>query len=103
MEPVAASLITTRYITDFTVHDTDFIRRTNAETPFVWLVYHSGTHIHALDDAKEIQDFLNTLEQYERYSGADFCLYRYDGEKLFPVFPKVMREWTENKLSEYSH
>ena len=103
MELVATNLITTRYITDFTIHDVNFIRRTNAETPFVWMVYYSGTHIYALNDAKEIKDFKEMLEHYETYSKQDFCLYRYDGNKLFPVFPKVIKEWIDNELTKYSH
>ena len=91
MEEIAASLITTRYITDFTEIDTNIIRSTNAGTPFVWLVYYSGTHIYALNDAKEIQHFLNTLDYYENYSKNEFCLYLYDETKLFPVFPSVIK------------
>jgi hypothetical protein len=97
MEFIATSLITSRYITDFTVHDANFIRRTSAGTPFVWLVCESGTHIHAADDAQDIRHFKEILDHYENYSKADFCLYRYDGEKLFPVFPKIMHEWINNR------
>jgi hypothetical protein len=102
MESIAAALITSPYITDFTVHDTNFIRGTDTGRPFAWLVYESGTHIYATDDIQEIRNFLETLNYYENYSSSDFCLYRYDGEKLFPVFPKVMRKWVDNKLKEYS-
>ncbi|GHU59096.1 hypothetical protein FACS189411_15520 [Bacteroidia bacterium] len=100
MELIAASLITTSYITDFTVHDRNFIRRTNAQKPFVWMVYYSGTHIYSLTDIQEIRQFNEMLEHFEKYSSNDFCLYRYDGEKLFPVFPKVIRKWTENELTK---
>ena len=98
MELIATNLITTQYITDFTVHDTNFVRRTNAETPFVWMVYYSGTHIYALNNAKEIQKFTEMLYYYENHSNSEFCLYRYDGNKLFPVFPKVIKKWIENEL-----
>jgi len=101
MKPIASTLITSIYITDFTVHDTDFIRKTNAKTPFVWLVYESGTHIYATDEAGDLRNFLQTLDYYENYSVADFCLYRYDGNKLFPVFPNVTRMLTENELTKY--
>lgn len=101
MEPIASTLITSIYITDFTVHDTNFIRKTNAKTPFVWLVYESGTHIYATDESGELRNFLQTLDYYENYSVADFCLYRYDGNKLFPVFPKVTRMLTEHELAKY--
>lgn len=88
MELIATSLITSRYITDFTVHDTHFIR-TNIGKPFVWLVYKSGTHIYATDNVQDIRHFKEMLDHYENYSHVDFCLYRYDGDKLFPVFPKI--------------
>ena len=103
MELIATSLITTRYITDFTIHDTNFVHRTNAETPFVWMVYYSGTHIYALNDNKEIQNFTEMLDCFETHYNSEFCLYRYDGNKLFPVFPKVIKKWIENELTKYSH
>jgi hypothetical protein len=100
MEPVAKVL--GPYITDFTVHDTNFIR-TNVGKPFVWLVYESGTHIYAMDDPQNIGNFIRIFDFYENNSTSDFCLYRYDGSKLFPVFPKVMRTWIDNELKKYSH
>ncbi|GHT54457.1 hypothetical protein FACS189446_4130 [Bacteroidia bacterium] len=103
MELIATNLITTRYITDFTVHDKNFIRRTNTKTPFVWLVYYSGTHIYDLTDSKEIRQFNEMLKHFENHSSNDFCLYRYDGSKLFPVFPKIMHTWIDNELKKYSH
>jgi hypothetical protein len=98
MEWIAISLITGRYITDFTVHDTRFIRKTNAGRPFIWLVYKSGTHIYAMDDVREIRSFLEILDYYEQYSTSDFCLYRYDKNKLFPSFPKTIRILAESQL-----
>jgi hypothetical protein len=102
MELIATSLITSPYITDFTVHDTNFIR-TNVGRPFVWLVYNSGTHIYAADNIQDVRHYKEMLDHYENYSQADFCLYRYDGDKLFPVFPKVMHGWIDNELKKYSH
>jgi len=101
MEPIATTLITGLFITDFTVHDTNFIRRMNAKTPFIWLVYESGTHIYATDKVQGLRRFLEILDYYENYSVADFCLYRYDGNKLFPVFPNVTRMLTEHELTKY--
>jgi len=100
MELIATSLITTQYITDFTIHDTNFVRRTNAETPFIWMVYYSGTHIYALNDKQENLNFTKILEYYENYSNSEFCLYKYDGNKLFPIFPKVIKSWLENELTK---
>jgi hypothetical protein len=99
MELIASSLITTRYITDFSVHDTRFIRSTNAGKPFIWLVYKSGTHLYATDNVRDVRHFLQMLDYYEQYSQADFCLYRYDGDKLFPVFPKTIRKFIASDLS----
>jgi urate oxidase len=100
MEWIATSLITSQYITDFTIHDTNFIRRTNAETPFVWLVYESGTHIYSLNDIQEIRNFKEVLDVFENYRKSDFCLYKYDGNRLFPVFPKITRMWIESELTK---
>jgi hypothetical protein len=100
MEWIATSLVTGRYITDFTIHDTNFIRRTNPGKPFIWLVYKAGTHIYAMDDARDIRNFLEMLDYYEQYSESDFCLYRYDGDKLFPAFPKITRTWIESELTK---
>jgi len=100
MELIATSLITSRHITDFTVHDVNFIHRTNAEIPFVWLVYDSGTHIYATNEAQDIRNFKDLLDHFENYFKKDFCLYRYDGIKLFPVFPGVIREWIKKELTK---
>jgi len=100
MKSIAAALITSLYITDFTVHDTNFIRQTNAKTPFIWLVRESGTHIYAMNDAERLRNFLQTLDYYENYSESDFCLFQYDGKKLFPVFPAITRILTENELTK---
>jgi hypothetical protein len=100
MQEIANALIVTIYITDFTVHDTQFIRDTNGNTPFLWLVYNSGTHLYATNDSNRIKCFLETLDYYERYSYADFYVYQYDGNKLFPVFPTITRVLTNNQLTK---
>jgi hypothetical protein len=99
MELIATSLITSQYITDFTVHDTNFIR-TNVGKPFVWMVYNSGTHIYAADNIQDVRHFKKMLDHYENYSHADFCLYRYDGDKLFPIFPKTAHILTNSELTK---
>jgi len=96
MEEIATALLTISYITDFTIHDTNFVLRTNGKTPFAWMIYNSGTHIYALDNEKEIQRFLELLEHFENHSNLEFCLYRYDSTKLFPVFHSVIKEWIRN-------
>ena len=100
MKQIATALITSIYITDFTMHDTQFIRRTKAKTPFYWLVYESGTHLYATDNEQEIVEFSIKLDYYENDSCADFCLFEYDGEKLFPIFPKITRIFAESKLAK---
>ena len=99
MDSIAKALITGPYITDFTVHDTNYIRRTKAKTPFVWFIYKSGTHLYQTDERQEIKKIKSMLEHYEEYSKSDFCLYRYDGKKLLPVFPKTLHEWIKNQLT----
>lgn len=81
------------------IHDTDFIR-TNVGRPFIRLVYKSGTHIYATDSVQDIRHFKEMLDHYENYSQSEFCLYRYDGDKLFPVFPKITRVLIENELTK---
>lgn len=98
MEPIAKSLITGRYITDFLVHDTNLIRTSYANRPFIWLVYQSGTHLHFIDKKQEILHLKNRLDFYEKFSDTDLYLFRYDGHILFPVFQKVLRGWIENQL-----
>jgi hypothetical protein len=102
MEWIATSLVTSLFITDFTVYDTGFIRRTNASEPFIWLVRENGTHLYVTNSAQEIRNFFQTLDYYENHSDSDFCLYRYDGEKLFPVFPKITRILTKSYLINLS-
>ena len=100
MKPIAVELVTSIYVTDFTLHDTNFIRRTKAKTPFIWLVYESGTKLHAANDVQELRNFLHALNYHENYSGTDFCLFRYNGSKLFPVFPKITRILIQNELTK---
>jgi len=68
MNPIASALITSLYITDFTVHDTKFIRQTKAKTPFIWLVFESGTHLYTTDEVEQLRNFLQILDYYEKYS-----------------------------------
>ena len=102
MELIATNLITTQYITDFKIHDTVFIHDTKAEIPFVWFIYHSGTHIYALNNKNEIKNFIEKMNYFEKYTNSEFCLYKYDGNNLFPVFHKVLKKWAEEELSKYS-
>ena len=99
MEHIAKSLISGRYITDFTVHDTNFICKSNAKIPFIWLVYKSGTHLYFTVGKQEILNLKNRLDYYENYSESDFFLYRYDGQNLSPVFPKIIHEWIDKQLT----
>jgi hypothetical protein len=91
MSDIAHALITTIYITDFTVHDTQFIRETEGKKPFFWLVYGSGTHICETDNEERINIFLQNLDYFEQYSHGGFCMYQYDADKLSPVFPRIAR------------
>ena len=100
MELIATSLITSLFITDFTVHDTGFIHRTKAKIPFIWLVYESGTHLYPLNDRNAIKNLNEIMNLYEIYLKKDFCLYRYDGEKLFPVFPKITHIMIGSELTK---
>ena len=100
MDLIATSLITSLFITDFTIHDTGFIRQTKAKTPFIWLVYESGTHLYPLDNPNSMKRLIEIIDFYENYWKADFCLYRYDGKKLFPVFPKITRIVIGNELTK---
>ena len=100
MKQIATALISGLYITDFTMHDTNFIRQTKANTPFYWIVYGSGTYLYEANDEKDIERFSQMLDHYENYSGDDFYLFQYDGEKLFPVFPKITRIFIESELNK---
>ncbi|GAB6013318.1 hypothetical protein [Viscerimonas tarda] len=95
MDIIARSLMVS-YLTDFTEHDIAFLDNTNAEIPFVWLVRQSGTRIFRDDDGKEIRNLLETMDYYES-AKTDFCLYRYDGVLLKPVFPSTVREWAKKE------
>jgi hypothetical protein len=96
MDIIARSLMVS-FLTDFTKHDTDFLDTTNAEIPFLWLVRQSGTTISREDNAKEIRNLLETMDCYEN-TKTDFCLYRYDGVLLKPVFSSTIREWAEKEF-----
>jgi hypothetical protein len=100
MEFIATALITGLYITDFTIHDVRFIHETNAGVPFVWLVHETGTHLYSTDNIRDVRHFREMLDHYENYSEREFCLYRYDGNKLFPVFPRITRILIESELTK---
>jgi hypothetical protein len=58
MDKIAGALITSDiYITDFVMRDTEFIQKTEAKTPFYWIVFDAGTHIYAMDNEKEVERF----------------------------------------------
>jgi hypothetical protein len=98
MEKIAKALITNHFITDCTIHDANFIRRTNAKIPFIRLVRKSGTHLYGTDEKEEVKALKITLDYHIKDSPLEICLFKYDGQKLFPVFPAVIREWIEEQL-----
>jgi hypothetical protein len=99
MEQIASALITGMYVTDFSVHDSGFIQRTKGKTSFIWFVYDNGTHIYEPEIIEDIRRLKDIMYHYENYSKKDFCMYRYDGNILFPVFPSVIRAWIKEKLN----
>ena len=101
MNEIVDALITKEiYRTDFTRRDTEFIQKTEAKTPFSWIVFDAGTHIYAMDSEQEVEKFSVILDHYEKYSYGDFYLYRYDGEKLLPAFPAITRRLTKSELEK---
>ena len=99
MKVVAESLITSPFTTDFSMRDTEFIRRTKANTSFYWIVYDSGTYLYEMEDKNEVKKFSVMLDYFENHSYADFYLYQYKDNKLTPVFPTIARIFAESELS----
>lgn len=84
---------------DFTEVDTDFIQRTQAEIPFIWLVRECGTNLCELSDMDDLHRF-SAVVDYMDSSRNDYCLYYFDGEKLQPTFPGRFRGWLEEQSSQ---
>lgn len=92
MDRIAHSLVSERRIDTFSVEDVDYVKRTNALVPFVWVVTEELTGIYEMDAKAEwVKDLIKTMDYLES-SGLEYCLYVYDGDGLFPVFPKAIRE-----------
>ncbi|GHU83911.1 hypothetical protein FACS189415_7340 [Bacteroidia bacterium] len=97
---IASNLISTAYITDFTIHDVEFIRQTKAKVPFIWLVKESGTSICQMDFTCSIKNLIVRMDHYDSSSAESYCLFRCNGSGLYPVFPKVIRRWAESELKK---
>jgi hypothetical protein len=99
MELIAKSLITGQNIANYIMSDTAFVRDKFALTPFIWLVQKTGTQLFQLYDIQKITELKQILDNCETDTQSNYCLYRYDGKNLFPVFPQAMCEWVDNHLS----
>ncbi|MDR2911841.1 MAG: hypothetical protein LBV38_00855 [Alistipes sp.] len=85
MAQIAVPIILgTRFLRDFSLHDSDFVKRTDAKHPFLWLVRENGTSLYDLTRKDSADGFRYTMEQYR-----DECyLFHYNGYYLRPIITK---------------
>jgi hypothetical protein len=81
-------ILDTRFLRDFSLHDSDFVRRTDAKHPFLWLVRENGTSLYDLTRKDSADGFRYTMEQYRD----ECCLFHYDGGYLRPIMPTAANE-----------
>jgi len=99
MELTAAPLVSSLYMPELIASDREFVLETNAEIPFIWFIYNSGTFLFPLNSERSLRTLINKINQYEIIMKLDFCLYQYDGYCLFPVYPAITRICAENDLT----
>ncbi|WP_303067647.1 hypothetical protein [Alistipes indistinctus] len=90
MVPIAHALMT-GFQTDFTVHDAEFVCKTQAKQPFIWLVRELGTRLFPIQEPDNLRFALENIEIYARSYKNDFVLYYYDGHCLRPIVPATVR------------
>lgn len=90
MAPIAHALMT-GYLSDFTEYDTEFVHKTQAKQPFIWLVRELGTSLFPIKEPDNLRFALENIEIYARSYKNDFVLYYYDGQHLRPIVPASVR------------
>ncbi len=96
MAQIAAPLISgSSFLRDFSYHDMEFVRLTDAAHPFLWLVREKGTYIYDLTIKTNVTGFTTTMDMYRDKC----CLFFYDGLFLRPIMPHTAREMLEKLLN----
>jgi len=97
MARIAVPLIPdTRFLRDFSRHDADFVRRTEARNPFLWLVRENGTARYDPARKEDPSGFTTWMDMFPDRC----CLFHFDGICLRPVFTQTAREMLEKCLTE---
>lgn len=90
MAPIVHALMT-GFQTDFSVYDAEFVCKTQAKQPFIWLVRELGTRLFPIQEPDNLRFALENIEIYARSYKNDFVLYYYDGHRLRPIVPATVR------------
>ncbi|MDR2085788.1 MAG: hypothetical protein LBP72_01300 [Dysgonamonadaceae bacterium] len=91
MDRIAQQLITSIYITDFTIHDRKAILESKAGRAFIWQVRNSGTWLYFTDEADWKLRLSKWIEFYQNAS-TENLYYHFDGKEFYPVFKKQILE-----------
>lgn len=85
MGKIAHRLIKSNFITDFTVHDANTIRRTNGQARFIWQVRNTGTWLYLFHEQDWAERLTGRMDCYKS-SGTSNIYYYYNKRELVPLF-----------------
>jgi hypothetical protein len=89
MDRIAQKLITSIYITDFTIHDRKSILESVTGRPFIWQVRNSGTWLYFLDGSDWKKRLQERMESFKSISKENLY-YCFDGKEFYPVFEQTV-------------
>lgn len=97
MEIIARKLIKPENMEDFTKYNRCWVKSSKGASPFYWVVREEGAHIHPKHDLKEVVNAFFYIQLNQRHNLAEeYMIFEYDGENLYPVFPRQLLKWGKN-------
>lgn len=95
MEVIARKLMNEKdYYVLFVKYTKRTVRKTEGHTRFYWYVSEDNSDLIAKGDLKSVTGLaLMITQSLECKSWGEYMVFEYDGEELFPVFPRKWLEW----------
>ncbi|MDR1459495.1 MAG: hypothetical protein LBI60_04710 [Bacteroidales bacterium] len=97
MGKIARQLITSNFVTDFTIHDTNTIKETGEKVRFIWQIRNTGTWLYMYNEQNWAERLIDRLDYYKS-SGTSIIYYYYNKKKLVPIFESEVRDIAQKHI-----
>lgn len=96
MQRIIKQLLKPQYQNDL-IGDAYRISETQGEIRFIWQIHPEGTWLYTYDQVDWEKELLDRMESY-RDKGISSIFYRYDKNKLVPIFESEVRYLARKRL-----